>query len=53
MCEEQAKSGWREMSGGEIESPEESEYPLPTFFVSQVKGGHVTNGAVGRKIEVP
>ena len=37
MCEEQAKSGWREMSGGggEIDSPD----------VSQC---HVTNGAVGQ-----
>ena len=56
MCEEQAKSGWREMSGcGEIDSPAESpvEYPLPTFFVSHVKTGHVTKNAVGSKIEMP
>ena len=42
MCEKRAKSGWREMSGGggEIDSPEESQC-------------HVTNGAVGSKIEMP
>jgi hypothetical protein len=56
MCEEQEKPGWREMSVivGGIERPaagkkivRRKEYPLPTFFVSHVKRGHVTNGAVG------
>ena len=47
MCSKQAKSGWREMScsGGEIESPAEYLCHVTSFFVSHVKGGHVTGGA--------
>jgi hypothetical protein len=51
MREKQEESGWREMSigVGEIETPKSRDL----FFVSHVKRGHVTSGAVGRKIEMP
>jgi hypothetical protein len=38
------RRGNRKAGSGEIDSPTASpvEYPLPTFFVSHVKRGHVT-----------